>query len=214
MLPGRASRWVVGNGWTLLQVLLLLVVMIGWSAATSQGQDGLVHSGNQSPHDVGMARIRVVRRSWFATRWTGVIVVNFTTVVLTVVPILPTFVGSGRTKCLLLAAARTAKTHDWLLWETTAIVLTATVVFVVIVERALLLSGGIAAAWGLLANSHAELVDVHKLVLHCDQAVGLALHGLLLRGGVRGTKVHKQVTVGLNQSIVVYVGHTVSMFQD
>jgi hypothetical protein len=55
-----------------------------------------------------------------------------------------------------------------LLWETTAIALTATIVFVLIGECVLLLSGGIAAAWGLLANIYAELLDVHKLVLDCN----------------------------------------------
>jgi hypothetical protein len=116
----------------MLQVLLLLgVTMIGQSVAASQGQDGLVNSGNQSTHDVGA----------FATHPTGVIVVNITTMRVTVVPILPTCVGSGRMKSLLLATARTAKTHGWLLWETTAVALTITVAFIVIGERALLLNG-------------------------------------------------------------------------
>ncbi len=112
----------------------------------------------------------------------------------TVVPILPMFGGSGRTKCLLVVDTHTTKTHGWLLWETTAVALTAPSAFVVIGERALLLSGGIDAPWGLLANSHAELLNLCKLVLHCNQAISLALHGFL-RGGIRGTKVHKQVTV-------------------
>ncbi len=127
-----------------------------------------MHSGNQSAHDVGATHVRVVRRSWFATRYIGVIVINITTVGVTVIPILPTFIGIGRTNYLLLTAARTAKTHGWLLWETTAVALTATIAFVVIGEHALLLSGGIAAAWGLMADSHAELLDVRKLVLHCN----------------------------------------------
>ncbi len=63
LLSSRASRWVVGDGWTLLGALLLLGVTIGWSATASQGQDGLVHSGNRSTHDVGAAHIRVVRGS-------------------------------------------------------------------------------------------------------------------------------------------------------
>jgi hypothetical protein len=54
-----------------------------------------------------------------------------------------------------------------LLWETTAVALTTTIALVVVDERALLLMGGVAAAWGLLANIHAEL-DVCKLVLHCN----------------------------------------------
>ncbi len=85
----------------------------------------------------------------------------------TVIPILPTFVEMGSTNVLLLTTTRTAVIHGWLLWETTAIALTATVALVVVGERALLLSGHIAAAWGLLANICAEL-DVCKLVLHCD----------------------------------------------
>ncbi len=99
------------------------------------------------------------------------------------------------------------------MWETTAIVLTATVAFVVIGECVLLLSGGIAAAWGLLVDSHAALLDVHKLVLHWDQAVGLALHAGLLRGSVRGTSVCKLVTVQCNRCIVVYSSHIISMLQ-
>jgi hypothetical protein len=69
---------------------------------------------------------------------------------------------------LLLTATLTTKTHGWLLWETTAVALTTTKAFVVIGEHVLLLSGGIAATWGLLADSHAELLDVCKFVLHCD----------------------------------------------
>jgi hypothetical protein len=76
----------------------------------------------------------------------------------TVVLILSTFVGIGRrTNVLLLTSTRTAVMHAWLLWETTVVALTATIALVVVGEHALLLSGGIAAAWGLLANIHAEL---------------------------------------------------------
>ncbi len=129
-----------------------------------------MHSGDRSAHDhdVGAACIRVVRRSWFATHCTGVIVINITIIRVTVVPNLPTFVESGRKFFLLLTATCTAETHGWLLWDTTAIALTATIVLVVICECVLLLSGGIAAAWGLLADSHAELLDNRNLVLHCD----------------------------------------------
>jgi hypothetical protein len=88
----------------------------------------------------------------------------------------------------------------------------ATVAFVVIGECALLLSWGVTAAWGLLANSHEELLNVCKLVLHCDQAVSLALHGFL-RGGIRGTKVCEQVTIQHDQHVVVHCGHTISMLQ-
>jgi hypothetical protein len=139
----------------------------GWSAAGSQGQDGLEHCGNRSAHDAVAACIRIVYMTWLVTRCTGVIVVSITTMGVTVVPILPMFVGSGRTNYLLLTTARTAVIHGWLLWETTAIALTATVALVVVCECALLLSGGIAAAQGLLANIHSELDDC-KLVLHCN----------------------------------------------
>ncbi len=53
----------------------------------------------------------------------------------------------------------------YLEWETTAVALTATIALVVVGGHTLLLSGGVGAAWGLLANIHAEL-DVRKLVLH------------------------------------------------
>ncbi len=78
---------------------------------------------------------------------TGVSVINITAVGVTFIPILPMLVGSGRTKGLLLAATRITKTHGWLLWGTTAAILTATIAFVVVVERALLLSRGIDASW-------------------------------------------------------------------
>ncbi len=84
------------------------------------------------------------------------IVINITTVGVTVLLILSMFVGSGRTNDLL-----------WLLWETTAVALTATVALVVVGEHVLLLSGGVGAAQGLLADSHGEL-NVCKLVLHCN----------------------------------------------
>ncbi len=85
------------------------------------------------------------------------IVINITTMGLTVVPILSPFVGIGKTNVLLLTTTRTAVIHGWLLWETMAVALTATVALVMVGERALLLSGGVATAWGLLANIHAEL---------------------------------------------------------
>ena len=90
-----------------------------------------------------------------------------------------------------------------------AIALTTTVVLVVVGERALLLSGGVAAAWGLLTNIHAELLDVRKLVLHCNQVVGLALH-CFLHGCKRGTEVHKRVIVRGDRSVIVHGGHSVT----
>ncbi len=127
--------------------------------------------------------------TWFATRCTGVIVVNVTTMGVTVIPILPSYVGIGRTDVLLLTTTRTAIICGLVLWETTVVALTATVALVVVGERALLPSVGVATAWELMANIHAEL-DVQKLGLHCNQAVGLALH-CFLHGYKRGTKVCK-----------------------
>ncbi len=190
MLPGRASRWVIGNGQRLLRELLLLGVTIGQRAAASRGQDSLVHSGNQSAHDVGAAHVRVVRRSWFATRLTGVSVIHITAMGVAVVPILPILVESGRMKRILPTATRTTKSHGWLLWKPLAAALTATVAFVEIVQGALLLSKGIDAAWGMLANSYAELLNVCKSALQCNQAVGPALHCFLC-GGICGTEVQE-----------------------
>jgi hypothetical protein len=191
--------------WMLLRGLLLLGATIGWSAARSQGQDGLMHSGNGSAHAVGAGPVGVVHGTWFATCHTGVIAINITTMRVTEVPILQPFVGIGRTNVLLLTTTHIAVIHGLVLWETMVVALTTTVALVVVHERALLLSGGIAAAWGLLAKIHAEL-DVRKLGLHCNQAVGLALH-CFLHGCECGTKVCKQVIVRGNQSIIIHGGH-------
>jgi hypothetical protein len=139
-----------------------------------------------------VGRVGVAHGTWFAAHCTGVIVLNTATMGGTLVPILPPFVRiERRTNVLLLTTTRTAVIHGWLLWETTAVALTATIALVVVGEHALLLSRGVAAAWGLLANIHAEL-DVQKLGLHCDQAVGL-VHHCFLRGCKRGAKVHERV---------------------
>jgi hypothetical protein len=98
-----------------------------------------------------------MHRIWFATRHTDVIGVNITIVGMTVVPIIPLFVGIGRTNVLLLTTTCTAVIHGWLSWETTAIALTATIALVVVGEHALLLSGDIATARWLMANIHVEL---------------------------------------------------------
>ncbi len=95
------------------------------------------------------------------------IAVNITTVGVTVVPILPPFIGIGRTNVLLLTTTHTTVIHGWWLWEPTAVALTTTVALVVVDERMFLLSGGIGAAWGLLANICEEW-DVQKLVLYGD----------------------------------------------
>ncbi len=124
-----------------------------------------MHSSNQSAHDVGAACVRVKHKSWFATHCTGVSVINTTAMGVTVVLILATLVGSGRTYGLLLATARITKTHSWLLRDTTAAVLASIVLCVMVVVRALLLSEDVDTVWGLLADGHSELVNVCKLVL-------------------------------------------------
>ncbi len=106
-----------------------------------------MQSGNWSTHDVSTGRVGIVHGTWFATCRTGMIVVNITTMGGKVVPILPLFVRIGRrTIVLLLTTTCTTVIHGWLLWETTAVALTATIATVVVGERALLLSRGIAAA--------------------------------------------------------------------
>ena len=87
-----------------------------------------------------------------------------------VVPIFPTLVGSGRT-CGLLCAGTVATAPGWLLWETatpttvatagtTVAVATAVVSVAAVVECVLLLCRGVYVGWWLLANGHAELLDV------------------------------------------------------
>jgi hypothetical protein len=77
--------------------------------------------------------------TWFATCCTGVIVVNITTMGVTVVPILPPFAGIGRrTNVLLLTTTCIVVIHGWLLWETMVVALTTTIALVVVGERALL----------------------------------------------------------------------------
>ena len=82
---------------------------------------------------------------------------------MTVVPILSTLAGSGRARGGCAPAG-------WLLWETTTAVATAGDTIAVasaiasvetIVRRLLLLCRGVYVGWGLLVNSHAELLDVH-----------------------------------------------------
>jgi hypothetical protein len=66
-----------------------------------------------------------------------VIVVNITTMVVTVVPIPPPFVGIGKTNVLLLTTTRTSVIHGWLLWESMVVALTTTIALVVAGELAL-----------------------------------------------------------------------------
>ena len=57
----------------------------------------------------------------------------------------------------------------------------------VVVGHVLVLREGIDVAWGLLADGHAELLDVHQVDLHHGQAGCLAFDGFL-SGCVRGAK--------------------------
>ena len=84
-----------------------------------------------------------------------------------VVPILPMLVESGRVGGLLSAGTVATKT-GWLLETCTTIATTTTAVVVAsavesitaIIENVLLLCRGIDVGRGLLADSHAELLDV------------------------------------------------------
>ncbi len=99
-----------------------------------------------------------------------------------VVPIFPTLVGSGR-KTWLLRAGSVAAKPGWLLWEaTTAVATAATSVMptaiasaTAIVGHVLLLCGGVDGGWGLLVDSHAELLDVCQLALHSGHVGCLGL---------------------------------------
>ena len=88
-----------------------------------------------------------------------------------------------------------------------------------VVGPALLLCGGVVVAWGLvdgawwlLADSHAELLDICQLALHCGEAGGLAFHRIL-RGRVRGAKVRHCFGVWRNKCVVVDCSHTIAMLQ-
>ena len=86
---------------------------------------------------------------------------------------------------MALLCARSAKTiPGWLLVDAAmSAAASASASSSVAVGRALLLRGGVAVArelvdiaWGLLANGHAELLDICQLALHHGKAGGLALH--------------------------------------
>ncbi len=81
-----------------------------------------------------------------------------------------------------------------------------------IVGHVLLLCGGIDGGWGLLADSHAELLDVCQLALHSGHAGCLGLDRLL-RGSVGCTKVRKQFAVQCVQCIIVQGSHAVAMLR-
>ncbi len=82
---------------------------------------------------------------------------------------------------LLRAVTVTAK-PGWLLWEITTIIVTAVAVaaamasVAAIVEYGLLLWRGVDVGRGLLADGHAELLDVRQLALHSGHGCCLGLH--------------------------------------
>ncbi len=141
-----------------------------------------------------MACIGIVGRAAIATRCACVGVIHVAAMGVAVFLIFPTVVGSGR-KTLLLRAGSVAAQPGLLLWEAatavaaarTSIMPTSTVSAAAIVGHVLLLCGGVDGGWGLLANSHAEFLDVCQLALHSGHAGCLGLD-CFLRGSVGCTK--------------------------
>ncbi len=139
--------------------------------------------------------------------------------VVAVVPIFPTLVGSGR-KTLLLRAGSIAAKPGWLVWEAaTAVAAAGTIVVptpiasaMAIVRHVLLLCGGVDGGWGLLADSHAELLDVHQLALHSGHAGCLGLDRFL-HGPVGCTNVCEQFAVQRVQCAVVHGSHAIAMLR-
>jgi hypothetical protein len=82
-----------------------------------------------------------------------------------------------------------------------------------IVRHVLLLCGGVAGGWGLLAHNHAELLDVCQLALHSNHVGRLGLDRYL-RGSVGRAKVCKQFAVRRVQGIVILGSHAVAMLRD
>ncbi len=147
-----------------------------------------------------MACVGIVGRAAIATRCACVGIVNVASMGVVVVPIFPTLVGSGR-KTWLLHTSSVAAKPGWLMWEAatavaaagTSVVPTAIASAAVIVGHVLLLCGGVDGGWGLLADSHAELLDVCQLALHSGHAGCLGLG--FLCGSVGCAKVCKQFAV-------------------
>ncbi len=114
-----------------------------------------MHAGDQSAHDVGTGRVRIVCRPPIPTRCARVPVFNVTAMQQAVVPILPTLVGIRRTSGLLCASSAAAK-PGWLLWQiATAVAASGTTTVAsakTIVGRVLLLSGGIDVGWGVVGQ--------------------------------------------------------------
>jgi hypothetical protein len=130
-----------------------------------------------------------------------VAIFNVTAMHVAVVPILPTLAGSGSTWWTI---------SGWLLVASVgpAAALTSAIASAsAVVGQALVLRRGVDVAWGLLADSHAELLYIGQLVLHCDQSGCLVLNGFLC-GHVRGTKVCHWLVVWW---VIVDRGHAVAM---
>ena len=160
-----------------------------------------MHPHHQPTHHVCEGCRSVVRQAGFSARFACVGIVNVATLQEVVVPIFVALEGGGR--MLGLVCARSAETiPGWLLVAVAVTAATsASASSSAVVDQALMLHGGVAVAWGLvdvawglLANGHAELLDVRQLALHRGQAGGLVLHRFL-GGGVRGAKVQHRLSV-------------------
>ncbi len=152
--------------------MTMVGIAVGIAAAGCYGGGGT--AARQGAIDPPMMLVRVAFGIWVVcwapipARCTHVGVINIITMSVAVVSILPTLVRSGRVRGLLCAGTVATK-PGWLLWETTTTVATTGTTVVVasavasvaaIVECVLLLCRGIDVGWGLLADSHAELLDV------------------------------------------------------
>ena len=136
-----------------------------------------MHSGNRSAHDVGPRRVWVVCGSSIPARQACVGVVDVATMGAAVIPILPTLVGRGWARGLLRAGTVATK-PGWLLWEASCTICTARATVAPVttaIVMLLLLWWGVDGGWGLLIDSHAELLDVRKLALHSGHGGCLAL---------------------------------------
>ena len=119
-----------------------------------------MHSSNRSAHHVGSGRVWIVSWAALSARHARVGVINVAAMSMAVVPILPTLVGRGRL-CRLLRTGTVAAKPSWLLWEASSTVATAgtTIASVAALVELLLLGRGVDGRWGLLVDSHAELLD-------------------------------------------------------
>jgi hypothetical protein len=166
-----------------------------------------------------MACVGIVGRAAIATCCACVGVVHVATMGVAVVPIFPTLVGSGR-KTWLLCAGSVAAKPGWLLWEVataiatavTSVMPTAIASATAIVGHVLLLCGGVDGGWGLLADSHAELPDVHQLALHSGHVGRLGLD-CFLHGSVGRAKVHERFAVRCMQGVIIHSSHAIAVLR-